>query len=219
MSIIYKVYDINIIECSKQNYTLEVYMDKNELDKLIDNLYLDEIVELDEIPELDLYMDQVIQLFENKYNKTLRTEEDKVLTKTMINNYAKDKIFMPIKNKKYSKEHLILISLIYELKGSLSISDIKKVLTPIVSTLNNNEEYDIRSLYRDYTEVYGEDVNLFKESAADRLKYIEDKLKIEKGILDGFNRKLILLSSLVNMSNFYRRLAEKVVDDINSSDK
>jgi Domain of unknown function (DUF1836) len=219
MSIIYKVYDINIIECSKQNYTLEVYMDKNELDKLIDNLYLDEIIELDEIPELDLYMDQVIQLFENKYNKTLRTEEDKVLTKTMINNYAKDKIFMPIKNKKYSKEHLILISLIYELKGSLSISDIKKVLTPIVSTLNNNEEYDIRSLYRDYTEVYGEDVNLFKESAADRLKYIEDKLKIEKGILDGFNRKLILLSSLVNMSNFYRRLAEKVVDDINSSDK
>ncbi|MNM73596.1 MULTISPECIES: DUF1836 domain-containing protein [Clostridium] len=194
-------------------------MDKNELDKLIDNLYLDEIIELDEIPELDLYMDQVIQLFENKYNKTLRTEEDKVLTKTMINNYAKDKIFMPIKNKKYSKEHLILISLIYELKGSLSISDIKKVLTPIVSTLNNNEEYDIRSLYRDYTEVYGEDVNLFKESAADRLKYIEDKLKIEKGILDGFNRKLILLSSLVNMSNFYRRLAEKVVDDINSSDK
>lgn len=194
-------------------------MDKNELDKLIDNLYLDEIVELHEIPELDLYMDQVIQLFENKYNKTLRTEEDKVLTKTMINNYAKDKIFMPIKNKKYSKEHLILISLIYELKGSLSISDIKKVLTPIVSTLNNNEEYDIRNLYRDYTEVYGEDVNLFKESAADRLKYIEDKLKIEKGILDGFNRKLILLSSLVNMSNFYRRLAEKVVDDINSSDK
>lgn len=194
-------------------------MDKNELDKLIDNLYLDEIIELDEIPELDLYMDQVIQLFENKYNKTLRTEEDKVLTKTMINNYAKDKIFMPIKNKKYSKEHLILISLIYELKGSLSISDIKKVLTPIVSTLNNNEEYDIRNLYRDYTEVYGEDVNLFKESAADRLKYIEDKLKIEKGILDGFNRKLILLSSLVNMSNFYRRLAEKVVDDINSSDK
>jgi len=219
MSIIYKVYDINIIECSKQNYTLEVYMDKNELDKLIDNLYLDEIIELDEIPELNLYMDQVIQLFENKYNKTLRTEEDKVLTKTMINNYAKDKIFMPIKNKKYSKEHLILISLIYELKGSLSISDIKKVLTPIVSTLNNNEEYDIRNLYRDYTEVYGEDVNLFKESAADRLKYIEDKLKIEKGILDGFNRKLILLSSLVNMSNFYRRLAEKVVDDINSSDK
>ncbi len=194
-------------------------MDKNELNNLIDNLYLDEIIELNEIPELDLYMDQVIQLFENKYNKTLRTEEDKVLTKTMINNYAKDKIFMPIKNKKYSKEHLILISLIYELKGSLSISDIKKVLTPIVSTLNNNEEYDIRSLYRDYTEVYGEDVNLFKESAADRLKYIEDKLKIERGILDGFNRKLILLSSLVNMSNFYRRLAEKVVDDINSSDK
>jgi hypothetical protein len=182
-------------------------------------LYLDEIIELDEIPELDLYMDQVIQLFENKYNKTLRNEEDKVLTKTMINNYAKDKIFMPIKNKKYSKEHLILISLIYELKGSLSISDIKKVLTPIVSTFNNNEEYDIRSIYRDYTEVYGEDVNLFKESAADRLKYIEDKLKVEKGILDGFNRKLILLSSLVNMSNFYRRLAEKVVDDINSSDK
>ena len=82
-------------------------------------------IELNEMPELDLYMDQVIQLFENKLGELKRNDEEKILTKTMINNYAKGKLLLPIKNKKYSKEHLILMSLIYNLKGALSISDIK----------------------------------------------------------------------------------------------
>ena len=51
--------------------------------------------------------------------------DEKVLTKTMINNYAKGKLFIPIKNKKYSKQHIMLINLIYQLKGALSINDIK----------------------------------------------------------------------------------------------
>ena len=84
-----------------------------------------------DIPDIDLYMDQVIQLFDSKYQPSLRNEEDKVLTKTMINNYAKGKLLFPIKNKKYSKEHIMLISLIYQLKGSLSINDIKSVLEPL----------------------------------------------------------------------------------------
>lgn len=64
---------------------------------------------LDEIPNIDLYMDQVIQLFENKFADSKRNEAEKVFTKTMINNYAKGKLIFPIKNKKYLREHLILI--------------------------------------------------------------------------------------------------------------
>ena len=192
-------------------------MKKAQLDSLIDDLCLKEIISLDEIPELDLYMDQIIQLFENKYSKTLRSKEDKVLTKTMINNYAKDKIFMPIKNKKYSKEHLILISFIYQLKGSLSIGDIKKALEPMVTALNNNEEYEVRELYKEYLNIYDKDVELFKENVENTFKYIEDKLLNRDGELKDFEEKFIMLNSLINMSNFYRKLAERVVDDISGS--
>ena len=121
-------------------------MNKQDLIKLIEDFNFDKKIELNDIPELDLYMDQVIQLFESELGELKRNKEDKILSKTMINNYAKAKLLMSIKNKKYSKEHLILMSLIYDLKGTLSISDIKLVLDTIVQKFENEEEYDLRGL-------------------------------------------------------------------------
>lgn len=86
------------------------------IDELLEKLYLDTQLTIEEIPDIDLYMDQVIQLFENKFSQTKRNDEEKILTKTMINNYAKGKLFFPVKNKKYSKEHIMLISMIYQMK-------------------------------------------------------------------------------------------------------
>ncbi len=68
--------------------------------KQLEELHLENQLNAEEIPDLDLYMDQVIQLFESKFSSAKRYKEDKVLTKTMINNYAKAKLFFPIKNKK-----------------------------------------------------------------------------------------------------------------------
>src|SRR5690606_33081721 len=99
---------------------------------------------------IDLYMDQVIQLFEHTFNQSTRNEDEKVLTKTMINNYAKGKLLFPIKQKKYSKEHLLLISLIYQLKGTLSISDIKTTLEGINE---NIDKIDIDSFYKNYLNI------------------------------------------------------------------
>ena len=59
-------------------------------------LGLEKTIHPDEIPKLDLYMDQLIQLFENKFKDTLRNDKEKVLTKTMVNKYGKDKLFFPI---------------------------------------------------------------------------------------------------------------------------
>ena len=95
------------------------------INQIIEQLGLEASLALDEIPQIDLYMDQVIQLFENKFTDTKRNEDDKVLTKTMINNYAKGKLIFPIHNKKYSKEHLILMSLIYQLKGAFPLMILK----------------------------------------------------------------------------------------------
>ena len=84
-----------------------------KIDKLIGNLHLETRLTTEDIPKLDLYIDQVIQLFENKYDSTKRSPDDKILTKTMINNYSKDKLFFPLKNKKYSPKHVMLINMIY----------------------------------------------------------------------------------------------------------
>ena len=118
-----------------------------------ENLNLTDNIELQDIPEIDLYMDQVIQIFESKLSNYKRNEDDKILTKTMINNYVKGKLLMPVKNKKYSKEHIILMSFIYNLKGALSISDIKKLLEEIVVDIENSNDVNIEETYSKYLDI------------------------------------------------------------------
>ncbi|MGL4772890.1 MAG: DUF1836 domain-containing protein [Clostridium sp.] len=182
-------------------------MKKEEILKLSETLGLEKNIELDEIPEIDLYMDQVIQLFESKYASVKRNDEEKLLTKTMINNYAKAKLFMPINKKKYSKEHLIMMSFIYNLKGVLSINDIKLSLDNIVKAYENGEEYELRELYSSYLSQCKNDLNDFN-------KDIENKVeKINNASTKDYEQKLLLLSSFINMSNMYRRMGEKLIDE------
>ena len=182
-------------------------MNKEDVKDIIKKQSKEEKIQLEDIPELDLYMDQVIQLFEKKLSSSKRNEEDKVLTKTMINNYAKAKLLMPIKNKKYSKEHLILMSLIYDFKGALLISDIKLLLDEIVKGYENDEEYNIRELYLDY-------LNNCSEDNEEIEKYLNEKVeKIFKGSdKEDFKEKFLLVSTMINMSNVYRKIGEKLID-------
>ena len=187
-------------------------MNKQDLIKLIEDFNFDKKIELNDIPELDLYMDQVIQLFESELGELKRNKEDKILSKTMINNYAKAKLLMSIKNKKYSKEHLILMSLIYDLKGTLSISDIKLVLDTIVQKFENEEEYDLRGLYNNYLDKCKIDSSKFKEDIKQRINDITDK-----GLGD-FEQKFLLVASVISISNMYRRIGEMMIDDFFSGD-
>lgn len=187
-------------------------MEKENILSILKNLNVEQKIKLEDIPDLDLYMDQVIQLFENNLSDTKRNDDDKVLTKTMINNYAKAKLLMSIKNKKYTKEHLILMSLIYELKGSLSISDIKHILDNIVSKYENNEEYDLRGLYNTFLEINSEDCIRFEESICEKVDSLKEAL--QKNSIDGeYEEKFLLISSVISMSNMYRRMGEALIDE------
>ena len=85
-------------------------------------------VNLDDIPNIDLYMDQVTTFMDNKLQSTTRNPgEDKILTKTMINNYAKNDLLPPPVKKKYSREHMMILIMIYYFKGVLSFSDIQEL--------------------------------------------------------------------------------------------
>ncbi|MFD6508446.1 DUF1836 domain-containing protein [Bacillus sp. NPDC060175] len=180
------------------------------INKLLESLHLEKSIKLEDIPNVDLYVDQVVQLFENTYADTTRTDDEKVLTKTMINNYAKGKLFIPIKNKKYSKEHMILISLIYQLKGALSINDIKSSLENINAPLISDDTFELNTLYKDYLSLNDANVGNFKHDVNNRVKEVNEVSSLEDPKLE----KFLLLTSFVTMSNMYRRLAEKLVDDL-----
>jgi DNA-binding transcriptional MerR regulator len=181
--------------------------------QIMEQLSLDTSLTLEEIPKIDLYMDQVIQLFENKFAETKRNDDEKILTKTMINNYAKGKLIFPIHNKKYSREHLMLISLIYQLKGALSINDINIMLHGINKRVVK-EDIDLDSYYTSYLNLSRKNVDEFKEDIQARIQDVNEEISEIKEGHSEYLGQVLMISSLVHMSNLYRRVAEKLVDGI-----
>lgn len=180
----------------------------------LNELHLERQLKLEDLPQVDLYMDQVIQLFENVYGETLRNESDKVLTKTMINNYSKGKLLFPIKNKKYSNEHLILMSFIYQLKGSLSISDIKTSLDDINDKVIDQDGFPFTALYEKYLSLAMKNVGVFKQNVLKNIDEVENEIKQLEGFHLESIERFLMIASLVHMSNMYRRLAETLIDEI-----
>ena len=88
-------------------------------------------IKTEDIPNIGLYMDQVTTFMDEQLEACKRYEDDKILTKTMINNYTKNKLLPPSNKKKYSREHIFLLIMIYYLKSILSISDIQSLLEPL----------------------------------------------------------------------------------------
>lgn len=184
-----------------------------KINEILEQLGLETNLSLDEIPNIDLYMDQVIQLFENKFSDSKRNAEEKVLTKTMINNYAKGKLIFPIKNKKYSKEHLILMSLIYQLKGALSINDIQVTLDGLNKRIIK-EDIEIDSFYKSYLALSQKNVADFHVDINERVKDVNEEVAKMEDRNAAYLEQVLMISSLVHMSNLYRKVAEKLVDEI-----
>lgn len=103
-------------------------MKLHEMEHLIGEAVRDADLRPEEIPAIDLYLDQIISLVTDKRMEGSAHYRDRELTKTMINNYSKDGLIAPIKGKKYSKEHIIQMLLVYDLKNTLSIGEIKRIL-------------------------------------------------------------------------------------------
>lgn len=124
------------------------------LNSILNSLDRIEYIKAEDIPDIDLYMDQVTTFMDSHLRNSARNpQSDKILTKTMINNYAKNDLLPPPIKKKYSKDHVLLLIFIYYYKGILSISDIQDLLKPIKERFfANGKEFDLSSVYE---EVWG----------------------------------------------------------------
>lgn len=189
--------------------------DDNELVELFLNLNLNEEIELNKIPDLDLYMDQVIQLFENNLSNSKRNESDKILTKTMINNYSKDKLLFPTKNKKYTKEHIILMIMTYDLKQTLSIGDIKKIFNPMVEGVCKDDNIlNISELYEKYLILKNkqwEEEKILLENTLHSVSSLYEDIDGENNDIN-YQKLLSTILALLNSAALNKRLAEKIID-------
>lgn len=171
-------------------------------------------VNLDDIPNIDLYMDQVTTFMENKLKSTSRNPgEDKILTKTMINNYAKNDLLPPPIKKKYSKEHMMILIMIYYLKGVLSFSDIQKLLEPITEKyFQADGDFTLEDIYKEVFE--------FESVQKEALKRdITEKVQHSRGMFQSApkeDEEFFALFSLVVQLGFdvyvKRLLIEKLID-------
>ena len=125
--------------------------DKALLDTVNDALNEAEL-RSDEIPAIDLYVDQILNLINDKLGEGSERYRDRVLTKTMINNYSKDGIITPVKGKKYNKEQIVQMLTVYTLKGTLSINEIKRTLKGAYASGDFDGE-DLTALYDRYLDI------------------------------------------------------------------
>ena len=135
------------------------------LQSILDSLDSIDYIRPDDIPDIELYMDQVTTFMDNRLKNAARNPEvDKILTKTMINNYAKNDLLPPPVRKKYSREHMLLLIFIYYFKGILSISDIQTVLKPITDRFfAGNEGLKLETIYNEVFSLEREEVEVMKQ--------------------------------------------------------
>ncbi len=103
------------------------------LNEIIDKMQDVMKIRANDIPNIDLYMDQVTTFMDEKLRSSVRKgeAEENILTKTMINNYAKNDLLPPPVKKKYSREHMMVLIFVYYFKSFLTINDIGTLLNPI----------------------------------------------------------------------------------------
>lgn len=169
----------------------------------------------DDIPNIDLYMDQVTTFMDKHLKSSKRYSEDKLLTKTMINNYTKNELLPPPNKKKYSKEHMFLLIFIYYFKNILSINDIQSIFNPLT------ERYYKEGSSVKLETIYEEIFRLEKEQTESLTKDIVRKMtKAQEAfeeVTDQEDHDFLTTFSFISMLCFdvYMRkhMIEKMIDD------
>lgn len=193
---------------------------KDLLNSILESFDRISYVKSSDIPNIDLYMDQVTTFMDKNFRKNTRHPEgDKVMTKTMVNNYAKNDLLPPPLKKKYSKEHILVLIFIYYYKGILSINDIQALLGPVTERFFGKDDgFDILSVYDEVFQVgYGQIETLKKQVSSEyaaAMGTFEDAPEDSREFLKLFSF-ICFLSFDVYMK---KQLIEKLIDVIGDKD-
>ena len=192
-------------------------IDSNDLlNSILASLDRTRYIRPEDIPGIDLYMDQVTTFMDSELRATVRHPgEDKVLTKTMINNYAKNDLLPPPVKKKYSKEHVLLLIFIYYYKGFLSIGDIQKLLKPITERFFQSDgDFNLERVYREAFSLEKAQMEALKADVTQKFAAAEGTFQDAPEESRDFLRKFAFICTLGFDVYIKRLLIEKMVDEI-----
>ena len=191
---------------------------RDMLNSILESLSRIDYIHADDIPNIDLYMDQVTTFMDTQLSSTRRYDQDKILTKTMINNYAKNNLLPPPAKKKYSKDHVLTLLFIYYFKSILSIGDIQNILNPITERyFGNAQGLNLQDIYNEVFGLEHEEVqHILKELARKyktSLKTFEHIPEEEAQMLHKF-AFICMLSFDVYMKKL---IIEQTIDELSSA--
>ncbi len=179
-------------------------MDLQEMKRLVEDAVGDADLRPEDIPAIDLYLDQITSLASGKLREGSPRFYDRVLTKTMINNYSKDGLLSPINGKKYSKEHFLQMLLVYALKNTLSIGEIKRILQNIYR-MPDYEAEQLCAVYNRFLDI--------KQDLRDRAwNFTEHFYQTEHLNPDNEQDFFLLLLGLSAMSSYLKNTVQALLE-------
>lgn len=174
----------------------------------------------DSIPDIDLYMDQVTTFMDTNLKKSKRHDADKILTKTMINNYAKNDLLPPPLKKKYSKNHLLVLIYIYYLKNILSINDIQTLLAPLTNKyFSASDGLTLEDIYNDVFSLEKHQLLSLERDVLKKFSRANQMFEDE----DEADREFLQTFSFICMLAFdvyvKKQMIERMVDELNEKSR
>lgn len=184
----------------------------NEIKEKLNEWISLDYIRPEDIPAIELYMDQVTTFMDNQLKGNKRNDDDKILTKTMINNYSKNDLLPPSDKKKYSKDHIILLIYIYYLKNFLSISDIEQLLKPMSEQHfhNNSNGISMSDIYSDLFKLEQQYGIKVRESVQDVYEIADTQFPIDNDYLKTF-AMITMLSYDIYAK---KQLVERMIDSL-----
>ena len=184
---------------------------------ILDNISTIDYIKTSDIPNIELYMDQVTTFMDSQMASSKRYPDDKVLTKTMINNYAKNHLLPSPNKKKYSKEHVLMLIFIYYFKSFLSISDIQALLTPLADKyFQKNNGLNMEDLYNEVFGMEKEQVEYLKNDLMTKYQTANQSF----ADADDKDRDFLTLFSFICLLSFdvymKKQLIESIIDSFPS---
>ena len=177
------------------------------------------------VPDIDLYMDQITTFMDTHLASCKRYPDDKILTKTMINNYTKNGLIPPPVRKKYSKEHLLLLIFVYYMKDFLSISDIKTLIDPLTDSFFQRTDEGI-TMHEIYQRISGlekahidpiiEDLNDNLSTALDAFADVDEN---DRAYLQTFAFICLLSIDVYVKKQLIEHLADEIAEKYGPKDK
>lgn len=177
-------------------------------------------IHAEDIPNIELYMDQVTTFMETSLQSTKRYPDDKILTKTMINNYAKNNLLPPPVKKKYSKEHVLVLIFIYYFKNILSIKDIETLLKPLTdSYFQTDTDFNLTSIYQEICDSGHARVSDLAEDITALWQFSESSFSDAPEASKDFLKKFAFICNLSFDVYIKKQIIEHLIDTLPSPDK